>query len=459
MPSTTPGDSLLIQTSSLSRFRSSTLLILIVVCSAVFTDIFLYGLLVPVLPFALTSRAGVPAPEIPRWNGILLALYNLGLCLGSPAFGFLADRMSSRRLPFLAGLVALAASTLLLCLGRSVAVIAVGRVLQGLSAAICWAVGLALLADSLTERVGWALGWVNWAMTAGFLLSPILGGLAYEKAGYYAVYYMAFGLIGCDIVLRLFMKEGGSARKRDANATEDNPARGEPRAIEPDLVEPLQGGPGNHLGPGVANYWALIKSRRLLASLIGCIMQSASKFAFFAVIPPFVDKIFHWNALDAGLIFLCVLLPGFLSPVVGSVADRYGTKWLSFAGFVLSVPLFVCLRFVTENTLTQKVLLGALLTLMGIALTLSSTPLMAEITYVIEDKEKGRPGIWGTKGVYGVGFGLFTTSFALGGVIGSFMAGYLYDGPGWETFGWAFGIWCAGGAMICLLFVGKPTIR
>lgn len=280
MSSVSPDDIPIIRQSPLSRFRSSTLLILIVVCSAVFTDIFLYGLLVPVLPFALTSRAGVPVSEIPRWNGILLALYNLGLCIGSPAFGFLADRMSSRRLPFLAGLVALAASTLLLCLGRNVAVIAVGRVLQGLSAAICWAVGLALLADSLTERVGWALGWVNWAMTAGFLLSPILGGLAYENAGYYAVYYMAFGLIACDIVLRLFMKEGKAARTQNANVTDEGAPSRETRPVEADLVEPTHERPGGRslqAGAGVANYWALIKSRRLLASLIGCIMQSASK--------------------------------------------------------------------------------------------------------------------------------------------------------------------------------------
>lgn len=171
--------------------------------------------------------------------------------------------------------------------------------------------------------------------------------------------------------------------------------------------------------------------------------------------PPFVDKTFHWDSLASGLIFLCVFLPGFLSPVVGVLCDRYGTKWLSCSGFAMSIPIFVCLRFVTSNTISQKVLFGVLLTLMGVALTLSSTPLMAEITYVIEEKEKKQPGIWGVKGVYGVGFGLFTTSFALGGVIGSFMAGYLYEGLGWATFGWVFGVWCAGGALICGLFVGR----
>ncbi|KAJ3472876.1 hypothetical protein NLG97_g10662 [Lecanicillium saksenae] len=186
-------------------------------------------------------------------------------------------------------------------------------------------------------------------------------------------------------------------------------------------------------------------------------MQSASKYAFFAVVPPFVHDKFHWNSLGAGIILLCVLLPGFLSPLVGVLSDKYGAKWLSALGFLLSVPTFVCLRFVTEDTLGHKVLFGALLALMGVALALSSTPLMAEITYVINDKERRQPGVWGQKGVFGVGFGLFTTAFALGGVVGSFMGGYLYQGPGWAVFGWGFGVWCAVGAAVCGLFVGSSN--
>ena len=141
-------------------------------------------------------------------------------------------------------------------------------------------------------------------------------------------------------------------------------------------------------------------------------------------------------------------LPGLLSPAVGDLCDRHGSKWLSCSGFALSVPLFVCLRFVTHDTTAQKVLFGALLTLLGCALTLSSTPLMADITYVIEEKEKRSPGIWGPRGVSGVGYALFTTSFALGGVLGSFVAGYLYAAS-WGTFGWSVGVWCAGGAVLC----------
>ena len=226
--------------------RSSDLLLLTVVCAAVFTDIFLYGLLVPVLPFALTQRAGIPPSDVARWNGILLALYNLGLCIGSPLAGLYADHSSSRKMPFLLGLVSLAGSTLLLCLGRTVVLLAVGRVLQGASAAICWAVGLALVADAMAKRMGWAAGWVNGAMTVGFLLSPIVGGVAYARAGYYAVYYMAFGLIAVDVAMRLLLKRRETPRE----------------------ATPL---PDSH------PYLSLIKSRRLLMSLAGCAMQSASK--------------------------------------------------------------------------------------------------------------------------------------------------------------------------------------
>ena len=273
----------------LLKHRSSNFLILLVVCAAVFTDIFLYGLLVPVLPFALIERVGIPLDQMAKWNGILLALLNLGLCVGSPIFGFYADYAASRKLPFLIGLLALAGATLLLCLSKSIILFASGRFLQGVSAAICWAVGLSLLADSMKEKIGWAMGWVNSAMTAGFLLSPIVGGIAYAKAGYYAVYYMAFGLIACDIFLRLVLIEKKVARNwivedescttGSADTTPHESQALNPRGRIDESNEAGRTGLATKTGQGgvVGSYWTLIKSRRLLASLLGCIMQSASK--------------------------------------------------------------------------------------------------------------------------------------------------------------------------------------
>ena len=65
------------------RFRSSKRFIYIVVNLAVFTDAYLYGLIIPVLPFALSDFADVPSQDLQKWIAILLGAYGAGLIIGS----------------------------------------------------------------------------------------------------------------------------------------------------------------------------------------------------------------------------------------------------------------------------------------------------------------------------------------------------------------------------------------
>jgi MFS family permease len=175
-------------------------------------------------------------------------------------------------------------------------------------------------------------------------------------------------------------------------------------------------------------------------------------------VPLYVKDTFYWNSTAAGLIFICIMIPGFASPLAGMLSDRYGARWLSVAGFVISVPPLACLRFVTSNTIEHKVLLCALLAVLGFTMvTLAITPLMAEMTYAIDEREAEQPGFWGEKGVYGIAYGLWTTAFALGGTVGSIMAGYLNAGPGWGTTTWSLAIWAAVGALVSLGLGSKPN--
>lgn len=195
------------------EFRSSGTFILATVCIAIFTDLLLYGIIVPVIPFALTSRVGVDESSLQTWNAILLACYTISLFVGSPLVGLYADHTSSRRWPLLIGLVCLAGSTIFLCLGRTIALLIIGRILQGLSAAIVWTVGLALMADTVPDKIGEAMGYSAIAMSMGLLVSPAIGGAVFAAKGYYAVYYIAFGCIFLDIVLRLILIEKKIARQ------------------------------------------------------------------------------------------------------------------------------------------------------------------------------------------------------------------------------------------------------
>lgn len=95
--------------------RSSKTFILVTICIAVFTDVFLYGIIVPVIPFTLASRASVPQSSVQSYVSILLAVYGAALLVASPLAGWYADKSSSRRLPLLIGLLALAGATIMLC--------------------------------------------------------------------------------------------------------------------------------------------------------------------------------------------------------------------------------------------------------------------------------------------------------------------------------------------------------
>lgn len=61
---------------------------------------------------------------------------------------------------------------------RTIASLVIARVLQGLSAAVVWTVGLALVVDTVgKEQVGGAMGWVSMGMTVGTVFGPFMGGI------------------------------------------------------------------------------------------------------------------------------------------------------------------------------------------------------------------------------------------------------------------------------------------
>lgn len=467
--------------------RSSRSFILAAICVAVFTDIFLYGIIVPVIPFALSERAGVPQSDVQRWVSVLLAVYGAGLLVASPLAGWFADRSSSRRLPLLIGLVALAGSTVMLCLARSIALLVVGRLLQGLAAAVVWTVGTALLVDTVGQReIGHILGYVSLSMSIGLLMAPLLGGIVYDRAGYYAVYYMAFALIAVDIVLRLVLiekkiacqwdvDEGGRAAEAQADS-EVSTQGSAPVAVDGNRSPELALHPETTAGPCLAAATSthgplpapapapshsklppmltLLASRRLLAALWGCVVLSSLMTAFDSVIPLFVQRVFGWDSVGAGLVFLAITIPALASPLVGWLSDEYGPRWLTVGGFILGIPIWVLLRLVTHNSMGQKVLLCVLLTLIGVSLTLVMPPLMAEIAYVVEAKERERPGRFGSTGAYAQAYGLFIAAFAAGSLIGPIWSGYVEDTAGWGTMSWSLGVFAFAGAVPSAIWTG-----
>ncbi|KAL8363355.1 hypothetical protein RB601_009227 [Gaeumannomyces tritici] len=318
-----PGDAI----SAPEGAGHPAIIILVTVVLAVFVDSFLYGLILPVIPLALSAQTGEPE--------------------------------SQRQV----------------CCSKH---------------------------DTAGPSIGLFMDYISIALSGGLLVSPLIVGVLYETHGYYSVYSVAFALVVLDIVLRLLMiekrhaaqwlpevVEDSAGSQSDSDASSASGAAGEREkkigvaattaaAAPAQLDAAPKGGLANH------HYVRLIKSPRMLAALTGVAVHAAVIVSLEITVPLFVKNTYGWNSTAAGLVLLASMLPSLLSPVIGAISDKYGAKWPSFIGFLLSIPVLVCMRFAEiDSTLAQKVTLVALLTVLGITMGMADSPLMAEITYAI----------------------------------------------------------------------------
>ncbi|TGO31458.1 hypothetical protein BHYA_0747g00020 [Botrytis hyacinthi] len=431
----------------ISKARSSKWFIITAVSVAIFTDTFLYGVIVPVLPFALTERAGIAADRVQFWTSIMLAAYSAALVVAAPISGYFADNSRSRQSPFLLGLLALSGGTVMLCVGKNIGILVAARVLQGFSSGLVWSVGLALLIDTVgSDQIGQAMGYVGIGINLGVLLSPLLGGLVFNRRGYYSVFAMAFALIALDIILRLAIVERKPAvqanslqEDAESKVTSNNNREGQRVSIENSHEGDIRQN-NSTSKRRVPAAFGLLSSKRFAVAIFVSLVQAALTSSFDAILPLFVRDTFGWDSTGAGLIFLPIAIPALVSPVAGWISDRYGTRWLAAISLLLVCPFLVCLRYVMHNTISQKILLVALLFGTGLCLNIILVPAMAEIAYVIEAKEKKLPGIFGPSGAYAQAYGLSCLAFAAGGLVGSIWAGMIVDRSGWSTVTWTLGL-------------------
>lgn len=430
----------------------------------------MYGLIVPVTPTALEIRVGLSQGSIQSWTSILLALYSAALLACSPIVGYLADRFESRRWPLLLGLIALGASTALLCVGTHLALWIVGRLAQGAAAAVVWTVGLALMVDTIgKEGLGQGIGYVSLSVSLGMLAGPLLGGVLYQHGGYYAVFGLAFGFIGLDVFFRLVLIEKKHAIKWLVPKTTPMPENQQQTDTPTVAKESVPHTPGHVQdcdgnGPGTATQTrhfhdrllVLLGSPRLIASLWAYFVLSLCLASFDSVLPLFVQETFGWQQTGQGLIFIALMVPHVVDPITGAIIDRFPhtPRYIAAGAFLCAVPVMVLLRLVTDNSIHDKVTLCALLGLLGLCFAVAMPPLVTEVFHIVKEKEEKDPNIFGRGGAMALAFGLINMGFAAGSLIGPFFAGFIREKAGWGAMAWAMGLIAGVTALPVLFFLG-----
>ncbi|KUI66758.1 putative MFS-type transporter C18.02 [Cytospora mali] len=461
-------------------WRSNTFFIVSTVAVGLFTDLFFYSLVVPILPYILQDRVGLPYDQVQSHVDGLLAAYAGAALLFSPVAGLVADKTSTRQAPFLLGLAALMLATVLLFLGQTVPVLVIARLLQGISAAFVWTIGMALCLETVgPENLGKTIGSIFSVISVGTLLAPPLGGVLYEKTGYAGVFGTGMAVLGVDFIMRLLVIEKKVARRYDAadpqhvSDPDSTPDQGH-NGIESGQATGSQGEEDPLLGKREEEHFKLSKDQsalarkitilpcladpRLITAFLVAFIQALLLGNFDATVPTTAQELFGFDSLKSGLLFLPFgAMDMTIGPLAGWFVDKYGTKPGAVLGYTYLVPVLILLRLPHQGGKDQVLLYGGLLALCGVGIAFVGAPSLVEAGIVVQKYYEANPDFFGEQGPYAQLYGLNSMVFNMGLIVGPTLAGGLKQRLGYGNMNLVLAMISLATAVLCFVWLGgKP---
>ena len=278
--------------------RTSPHMAVAVSCIALFTDMLIYGILIPLLPLMpAVERAGSSA------TGLLFAAYAAMMIAATPLAGRLVDRRGPRG-PLLVALLGLAAACLLFAVGGPYWLLLVSRLLRGAAAGLGWVASLALIAAAIPlERRGTYLGLAMSMVSVGTLAGPPLAGWLARDHGHAAPFVLAASVLVVDGVLRIIF-------------VRPTPPRADDPATALDVLR-------------VRGSWPVVV---LIA------LGSAVTSAIEPILPVRLAVGLGLDTAGIGLLFaLLVVIGAVLNPMVGAALSRVSPRLLALVGAALAV--------------------------------------------------------------------------------------------------------------------------
>jgi multidrug resistance protein len=306
--------------SRLNKIRQSRNAIIAVVALALFTDMVLYDVIVPILP-TLLRAAGRDESSV----GILFAVYAVGFLVATPTCGIWSDRTGNRMLPMIIGQAALAFATILFGFSHTFWLLILARALQGAAAAVSWTLGLALLADAVpSEELGAAMGVVFGFHTLGYFVGPLLGGILTQTVSIRMPFVVCAGLCVLDLLGRALLKPPPpiSSFASSSSSTMQSLNDGTPQKL---------------------SMWSLLAHPEVFFIALSVVLTSNSFSAVETLLASHLHRLFGLDVMGVSFAMMAIIFPSVLfSFLAGYWADRhnrYGLILASMCFYIIATPL------------------------------------------------------------------------------------------------------------------------
>ncbi|ANF96471.1 MFS transporter [Paenibacillus bovis] len=302
-------------------FRNrAALLLLMFNIFLVFTGI---GLVIPIMPTYM-NELHIGGSIL----GLMVAAFSISQLVFSPFTGRLSDRVGRKKL-IIAGMVIFAVSEWLFAIANAPGLLFVSRMIGGLGAALIMPSVMAYAADiTSNEERGAGMGFINAAITTGFIIGPGIGGLLAEYGIRVPFYAAAIAGLIAAVATLILLPESLSPERRAQLATVQD------------------------AGPRSSLVRQLMESYRkpYFLSLVIVFVASFGLANYETVFSLFVDHKFGFTARDIAIIITFGSIAGAVvqATIFGWMINRFGGQRLIVICLIASA-VFIMLTLMVHT--------------------------------------------------------------------------------------------------------------
>ncbi|KAL3455733.1 major facilitator superfamily domain-containing protein [Aspergillus heterothallicus] len=414
------------------QWRSSQSFIITTATVSLFSETFLFGFIVPILPYMLETRLHLDPSQTQNFTTTLLTVYGVASLISAPFFAHFADKTPSRKIPLLLSLTACACGTILVACAPTVWLLMTGQIFQSLASSSVWIVAFATLADNVDEKnkgkvIGTAMSFIGTGIFAG----PMVSGTLLQLLGYWPAWSAALFLLGVDFLARLLMIESKSTSREQVEQTDERA-----RLLNGDA--PVADDNDADKTPARGFYRIMLSNPQILAGIFNTLIMSVILSAFDTTLPLHVRNLFGWKSLPVGILFFGLQVPSILfGPAIGLLRDRVGLRWPTVIGWTFTVPLLWLMGVPGADLPWGRLVHGGeavyvtAVVGIGFAFAFLRGAGTFQMMAVVHDLEAKDPNIFGPYGGNSRLSGLTELPFNIGMIAGPLLSGTISETVGY----------------------------